>query len=45
MAIYLTVTVIVNLVIVPFPGKFDFFECHLGTTYPCMSGIYFAAGC
>ena len=45
MAIYLTVTVIVNLVIVLFPGKLDFFQCHLGITYPRMSGIYFATGC
>ena len=26
------------------PSKLDFCECHLGTTYPRMSGIYFAAG-
>ena len=44
MAIYLTVTVIVNLVIVPFPGKLDFFECHLSTKYPCTIDIYFSAG-
>ena len=45
MVIYLTVTITVKLVIVLFPSELDFFECHLGTAYPRMSGIYFAAGC
>ena len=44
MAICLTVNINVNLVIVRFPGKLDFFECYLGTTYPRTSDIYFAAG-
>ena len=44
MAICLTVNISVNLVIVRCPGKLDFFECYLGTTYPRTSDIYFAAG-
>ena len=44
MAICLRVNIIVNLVIVRCPGKLDFFECYLGSTYPRTSDIYFAAG-
>ena len=44
MAICLAVNISVDLVIVRFQGKLDFFECYLGTTYPRMSDIYFAAG-
>ena len=32
--ICLTVNISVNLGIVRFPGKLDFFECYLGTTSP-----------
>ena len=44
MATCSAVYICVNLVIVRFPGKLDFFECYLGTTYPRTSDIYFAAG-
>ena len=44
MAICLTVNIDVNLVIVRFPGKLDFFAYYLGTTYPRTSDIYFAVG-